>query len=356
MGFGFQSHVFISFLCFFFTFLQQAKTQGNQTTGTPGKAACNIFQGSWVEDNSYPLYSSSGCPFADPQFNCQTRPDQHYLKYRWQPSSCNLPRFNGSDFLLRSKGKKIMFIGDSLALNQYTSLNCLLHASLPTAKYSRVKRGLLTSVLWEEYNVSVLLYHSKYLVDMVQQPEGMILKLDSIEEGKNWLGMDMLIFDTWHWWVHVGKSQPWTMIQDGPNLIKDMERIRAFARGLATWAKWVDLNVDPTKTKVFFQGISPLHYNGKDWNKPGKSCNDETLPLLAPPYPAGVPPEQNLLNSVLSKMRKPVYLLDLLLMSQLRIDAHPSKFAGDVNGDCSHWCVPGLPDTWNELLSAALIS
>lgn len=34
----------------------------------------------------------------------------------------------------------------------------------------------------------------------------------------------------------------------------------AFEEALTTWANWVDLNIDPTKSKVFFQGVSPSHY------------------------------------------------------------------------------------------------
>lgn len=48
--------------------------------------------------------------------------------------------------------------------------------------------------------------------------------------------------------------------QDGTNLYKDMDRLTAYYKGLSTWGKWVDTNVDPSKTKVFFQGISPTHY------------------------------------------------------------------------------------------------
>lgn len=52
----------------------------------------------------------------------------------------------------------------------------------------------------------------------------------------------------------------WDYIQDGDNILKDMDRMLAFRKGLMTWAKWVDLEVDLTKTQVFFQGISPSHY------------------------------------------------------------------------------------------------
>ncbi|WOH11927.1 hypothetical protein DCAR_0831423 [Daucus carota subsp. sativus] len=321
-----------------------------------GGGKCNFFQGKWVVDASYPLYQSSNCPFIDQEFDCikNGRPDRQYLKYSWQPNSCNLPRFNGLDFLRRWRGKKIMFVGDSLSLNEWQSLCCMLHASVPKSRTTYVRRELVSSVTFEEYGLSIVLYHTVYLVDIVREKIGRVLKLNSINGGNAWRGTDMLIFNTWHWWTHTGKSQPWDYVQDGTTVRKDMDRLTAFYKGLNTWARWVDSNIDTSKTKVFFQGISPTHYQGREWNSKSKTCYGELGPLTGSKYPAGEPAASLILKKVLSSMTKQVYLLDITTLSQLRKDGHPSAYSNDHSGmDCSHWCLPGLPDTWNQILYAA---
>ncbi|KAL8136707.1 hypothetical protein V2J09_002708 [Rumex salicifolius] len=327
-------------------------------TDKNGGESCNLFEGKWVFDSSYPLYEASNCPFIDPEFNCQKygRPDKLYQKYRWQPFGCDLPRFNGLYFLRKWRGKKIMFVGDSLSLNQWQSLACLLHSWVPNAKTSLVRTDVLSSLTFQDYGVTLLLYRTTYLVDLVKvKGLGTVLQLDSIKNGMAWRGMDMLIFNTWHWWTHTGKSQPWNYIQDGSKTYKDMDRMVAFYKGLTTWARWVNGNVDPSKTQVFFLGISPTHYMGRDWKQPTRSCSGEKLPYSGTAYPAGEPPSAMVVQKVLSRLKKPVFWLDITTLSQMRKDAHPASYSGiHQANDCSHWCLPGLPDTWNDLLYAKL--
>ncbi|KAI3427615.1 PMR5N domain-containing protein, partial [Psidium guajava] len=325
-------------------------------------SGCDVFQGSWVYDGGYrPLYSGATCPFMEVEFDCQKngRPDQLYLRYKWKPSACELPRFSGEDFARRMRGKKILFVGDSLSLNQWQSLTCMLHASLPRSNYTLSRTGDVSTFDVHDYGISVVLSRNAFLVDVVKEKRGRVLKLDSIANGDAWKGYDMLIFNTWHWWLHRGSKQPWDYIQQGETIRKDMDRLVAFKEGLTTWSKWVDSNIDPTTTTVIFQGISPTHYNGKEWNESGTTtCDGQTEPISGSKYPAGPPPPAAVVSEVLGKMATEVTLLDITKLSQLRKDGHPSAFGfeGRRGNDCSHWCLAGVPDTWNQLLYTILVN
>lgn len=57
--------------------------------------SCDFFYGHWVVDDAMPLYKPGSCYFIDDAFNCfkNGRPDSDYLRLRWKPHGCELPRF-----------------------------------------------------------------------------------------------------------------------------------------------------------------------------------------------------------------------------------------------------------------------
>ncbi|XP_024988919.1 protein trichome birefringence-like 38 [Cynara cardunculus var. scolymus] len=320
---------------------------------------CDLYQGSWVYDESYPMYDSTKCPHIRKEYDCikYGRPDLTYLKFRWQPTNCPLPRFDGEEFLRKMSGKKIMYVGDSVSVNQWQSMVCLLHAALPSQ--SNITDETINStrtVTYQDYGVSISVFLSHYLVDIVDEKIGRVMRLDSIADGDIWKENDVLIFNTWLWWYRSGDKQPWDYIETDNKILKDMDRMAAFREGLKTWANWVDSDVNTLKTTVFFQGVSPSHYNGVEWNEKGvTNCAKERLPMSGSTYPGGIPMAETVVEQVLSGVRKPVSLLNITRLSQLRKDGHPSNFNAFKGMDCTHWCVAGVPDTWNQLLSAALI-
>ncbi|CAN1293681.1 Protein trichome birefringence [Linum perenne] len=55
-------------------------------------------------------------------------------------------------------------------------------------------------------------------------------------------------------------------------------------------------------------------------------------------------------------MKFPVRLLNVTRLTNFRKDGHPSVYRKNrITRDCSHWCLPGVPDAWNELIYANLI-
>lgn len=102
--------------------------------------------------------------------------------------------------------------------------------------------------------------------------------------------------------------------------------------------------------------------SGQEWGAPpGKTCTGETQPVGgAAAYYRGQPPnpQDAIVRRVLAGMSKPVHLLDITFMSQQRKDGHTTKYNGDsgLGGDCTHWCVAGVPDTWNTLFYYSVLT
>lgn len=92
------------------------------------KQQCDVFRGQWVPYPNATYYTNETCPMISDQQNCLKfgRPDTEFLRWRWMPDSCELPRFDAVEFLDIVKGKSVAFVGDSVGRNQMQSLLCLL--------------------------------------------------------------------------------------------------------------------------------------------------------------------------------------------------------------------------------------
>lgn len=62
---------------------------------------CDIFDGRWVRDDTKPYYPAGSCPYIDRDFDCHLnkRPDDAFVKWKWLPYGCEMPRYDFIEML-----------------------------------------------------------------------------------------------------------------------------------------------------------------------------------------------------------------------------------------------------------------
>ncbi|KAL5230412.1 hypothetical protein ABZP36_029188 [Zizania latifolia] len=174
---------------------------------------CDVFSGSWVRDEAAgPLYREVDCPYIPPQLTCEAhgRPETAYQRWRWQPHDCTLPAFDAVAMLEALRGKRVMFVGDSLGRGQFTSMVCLLAAAVPdgAARSFDMSPDQQHSVFTaREYNATVEFYWAPFLLQSnsdnaaVHRISDRMVRRGSIgHHGRHWEGVDVIVFNTYLWW------------------------------------------------------------------------------------------------------------------------------------------------------------
>lgn len=126
-------------------------------------------------------------------------------------------------------------------------------------------------------------------------------------------------------------------------------------------------------TSIIFLNVCNC-YRSEDWNNPdGIKCAKETTPVLNTSTPLEVGTDRRLFviaSNVTKSMKVPVHFINITTLSEFRKDAHTSVYTirqgkmlspeqkadPATYADCIHWCLPGLPDTWNEFLYTRIIA
>ncbi|MFQ6623340.1 hypothetical protein Gotur_003203 [Gossypium turneri] len=337
-------------------------------------SSCNLFAGKWVFDNrSYPLYKEKECTFMSDQLACEKfgRKDLNYQFWRWQPHQCDLPRFNATALLEKLRNKRLVYVGDSLNRNQWVSMVCLVDSVISPTFKSMHNNGSINIFKAIEYNATIEFYWSPLLVEsnsddpISHRVPDRIVRVQAIEKhARHWTDADYLVFNTYLWWRRRQMKVLWGSFESPEDgVYKAVKLPRVYEMALQTWAQWLEVHVDRNKTQLAnkWGGIK------------GENCYSETEPVTEEGYAGdgASPGMMHVVDSVLGELKTRglnVQMINITQLSDYRKEGHPSIYRKHWEtiteeqllnpknySDCIHWCLPGVPDVWNELLYAYIL-
>ncbi|CAI7889020.1 unnamed protein product [Closterium sp. NIES-53] len=347
------------------------------------------------------------CPYVRPLYACErnNRPDSRYQRYRWHAKKCRLSYFSGSGFKYLMRQRRMLLVGDSIMGNLFEALLCAIHAAGYQGKpFVRKTKGPfnIKGVRFPRFSFSLEFLFSPYLVHArqrtsINRPQGgghgYIVNVDRIDPTLASVlpRYDVVVFSSGVWWSQnvPGRSQPNFFRVDGQR--RNLTNLAAYSWGLATINRHLGLSNFPGVP--MFLSFSPRHtghgmpqpwvteaYRGGTWSDFQKLGRLQSGPhligscgALTPMKRSGLVDRYNFGSAELfyamqratlkgSFMR----LLKITRLSQSRPDGHlgvwyeprtaegpSSPIAMGLNpfdGDCTHWCLPGVPDAWVDIL------
>lgn len=280
------------------------------------------------------------------------------------------------------KDKSLVFIGDSISGSQFQSMLCLLSKiEVPILTYHDETFRSMT-LYFSNHNLTVAMIWSPFLVKSenfkAEDPMAEIkLHIDTIEEkwASQYNKYDYIVLSDGQWFL-----RSLVLLEDnvivGCNYCKNSNLKELgidYAYRKALHMAYEFMSSSDHKPLILFRAWSPNHFEHGDWSN-GGVCNRTS------PYGEGqcrVKPADHLMRRVeieefqkaaamSSRGRARLKQLDTYHLSLLRPDAHLGPYGtfhpfgsmdnkAEVQNDCIHWCVPGLVDTWNELIMKIVV-
>ena len=247
-------------------------------------------------------------------------------QYDWVPSTCDggYKSVQKEDLLEKMRNEWMTFIGDSLSRNTYYALVCLLYdepyQSLHLPYYDDVR-------YYKTYNATVVRMWSSFLVVPDEYVRSVKQKWPHPEPE---LGVDItikigienstiLVLGTGGWW---GESyRPLFM----PSMVTVFEYMK------------------------YFSGRSVFQLQGRTTHYP---CYNKTIPVEELSNETREYDTFRVVLKELEERYKHVLFLKTEELSEYRVDGHPSSVVTykSKKKDCQHWILPGVPDTWIQIL------
>ncbi|XP_020090057.1 protein trichome birefringence-like 19 isoform X2 [Ananas comosus] len=337
---------------------------------------CDIFRGKWKWDSEMPYYTNKNCFTIQEHQNCLKygRPDLSFLKWRWKPESCELPRFDAARFLNLVRHKSLAFVGDSLARNHMQSLLCVLSKVEHPKDISDSRDPNFKRMIFRSYGFTILIFWSPFLIkaheiDSNGPTHTGLWNLYLDEADDNWASQisrfDYIIMSASNWFTRSSMFYEkgrlvgchYCLDDNVTDLTLRYSHRMAFRTALRT------INELNFKGKMILRTVSPSHFENGEWNKGGNCMrtwpfrsNDTRLEGLEAEFYNMQVEEFREAEKEARKKGVKLMLMDTTEAMLLRPDGHPSRYGHRANekvtlyNDCVHWCLPGPIDVWNDML------
>lgn len=347
---------------------------------------CDIFRGEWVPDAEAPYYNHKTCGMIQEHQNCLKygRPDLGFLKWRWRPSGCELPRFDPVQFLQFVRHKKLAFVGDSLARNHMQSLLCLLSQAAYPKDISPNPTDQNKVYYYRAYNFTINMFWSPFLVRArepahddaahtghyslyLDEPDGWVAEVPKFDyvlvSAANWFSRPSLFYEKRRL---IGCS--FCNRQYGvPDLSLYYSQRKAWRVSLQA----INALGGGVKGRVIVRMLSPMsHFENGTWDQ-GGNCK-RTEPLRGNQTAAMDGRDLRFYTAQMEEYREAekdgrakgvrMMLMDATAAMLMRPDGHPSRYGHwpdekvQLYNDCIHWCLPGPIDVWNDLLFQMILA
>ncbi|KAJ6831268.1 protein ALTERED XYLOGLUCAN 4-like [Iris pallida] len=342
---------------------------------------CDLFAGRWVRDAARPVYTNSTCTMMPSARNCAAHGKgmQHAL-WRWKPDGCELRRFDPVDFLSTVRGKKMAFVGDSLARNQMESLLCLL-SQAATATPEDAYNGYSKFQTWHypSHDFTLLFIWAEFLVEAKERTDAngtgtdaFDLHLDRVSPvwAEKLPELHYLIISAGNWFIRKnylyddGNLIGCVLCNNNDEDVKDLGLRYAVRRAFRTSFEHISRCRDCDDNLVtLLRTFSSNHFEDGGWFD-GR-CN-RTEPLSEVEVRSAAPQRHWDFRTVqveeMGRMKEGseregkgrMEVLDVTKAMMLRADGHPGASSLATRSDCLHWCLPGPVDMWNDVLLATL--
>lgn len=341
-----------------------------------------MSKGRWIPDRNASLYTSSSCQTIPDSKNCfkHGREDRDFLFWRWKPNGCQLARFDAHKFLRVLTGKRLVFVGDSVARNQFESLLCLSsQAETPIDVYKDYEDRFRTW-FFPRSNFTLMTFWTQFLIKHDEiivngSNTGVFnLHLDKVDD--RWAtklsNIDYAIISTSHWffrrnYLYDRDTLVGCVYCNEPN-VTDLGLNYSIRMAVRMALKHINSCKECKDMVTIFRTFSPSHFENGAWNT-GGGCN-RTRPYG--PQEVGKRRSfelelRELQVEELESARKgrdagerKFISLDITEAMLMRPDGHPDAHWGNkwMKGynDCTHWCLPGPVDVWNDILMEVILN